>query len=101
MIPPKLRREMADDPYYSRCALTGATSGVEWHHNLRFAGKNVQERFCIIPLSRDVHARIDHHKERVDWIMLNRMTDAELTRYSKAVDFHAWRLRLNEKYGSI
>jgi hypothetical protein len=101
MIPPKMRQEISDDPYYSRCAITGATHNIEWHHNLRWAGKNVQEKFCIIPLNKEIHAKINYHKEKVDWIMLNRMTDEELTRYSKADDLHDKKLRLNKKYGMM
>lgn len=94
--------ELSKDPYYSRCALTGKTNKqtkIDWHHNLIYAGKQVQEKFAIVPLSRDIHNNIVKHKEKVDWIMLNRATDEELERYSKAIDYKRERDRLNEIYG--
>jgi hypothetical protein len=51
-IPPKLRRDLAADPWYSSCArASGECRGrITWEHALMYAGKQVQERFAIIPL---------------------------------------------------
>lgn len=100
-IPPKLREEMAGDPFYKRCCVTGEIGKIEWHHNLIYAGKQVQEKWCILPLTYHIHRIADDKlvRERLDWIMLNRATDDELRRYSKAVDLLAKRDRLNTKYG--
>lgn len=99
-IPPALRAEMEVDPYYKKCAITGATSEkIDWHHNLIFAGRQVNEKFCIIPLAKSIHDDIVKHKEKVDWIMLNRATEEELRRYSKVVDYVRMKEVLNEKYG--
>lgn len=99
-IPPKMRLEMANDPFYSRCAITGASVNINWHHNLEYKGKRVNEKFAIIPLTKWVHDNIATHKEKVDWLMVNRATDEELKKYSKAVDYIALRERLNKKYGN-
>lgn len=99
-IPPKLREEMSEDPYYKSCCLQGACIGrVEWHHNLIYAGRQVNEKFCILPLCEYHHRNIVKIKEVVDHRMLNRATDDELRKYSKAVDYIALRERLNKKYG--
>lgn len=99
-IPDTLRSEMANDPYYKKCALTGTTDGkIDWHHNFIYAGRQVNEKWCIIPLSKPIHDKIDYYKEKVDWIMLNRATDEELIMYSKAIDLIAKRNRLNKLYG--
>jgi len=101
-IPPKLKKEMAEDPYYRKCAISGrlaTNTKVEWHHNLIYAGKQVQEKWCIIPLAKEIHANIIQYKEKVDWIMLNRATDDDLRRYSKAKDLIRERERLNKIYG--
>jgi len=73
---------------------------IEWHHNLIFAGKQVQARFCILPICKQIHDLADRKdvRERLDWIMLNRATDDELIAYSKAVDLIRKRNTLNEKY---
>lgn len=99
-IPTKLKSEMERDPFYRRCAVTGRTAEkIDWHHNLIFGGRQVNEKWAIIPLSKQVHDAIHRYKEIVDWIMLNRATDDELKRYSKAVDLISKRARLNKKYG--
>lgn len=93
---------MEADPFYKRCAITKKPIGmvkIEWHHNLIYAGRQVNEKWCIIPLSKEIHDNIVLYKEKVDWIMLNRASDDELLRYSKAVDLIAKREKLNKKFG--
>ena len=93
---------MAADPFYQRCCITGAfakNTKVEWHHAFQFAGKQVQEKWCILPLAERVHSEIVHYKEECDWIMLNRADEATLRKYSRAVDLIEKRDRLNAKYG--
>jgi hypothetical protein len=81
-IPDALREQMAVDPFMRRCAITGTTSEkIDWHHNLIFAGRQVNERWAIIPLATSVHDRVPRDKElkdRCDHIMLNRATDERL-----------------------
>ena len=81
-IPPKLREELSSDPFYSKCAITGEPDDIQWHHNLIFAGKRVNAKFCIIPLAKWVHEMIVSFKEKCNWIMTNRMTEEELDFYS-------------------
>lgn len=93
---------MECDPYYEHCCITGASAQntkIEWHHNLIFAGKQVQEKFCILPLSEEIHRDIVYHKEKCDWIMWNRATPEEIARYSKATNYQLTKERLNNKYG--
>lgn len=102
-IPPKLRQQMQDDPYYDQCCVTGQKkwqTKIDWHHNLIFAGSQVNERWCILPLARSVHERVHEQAIRkyVDWIMLNRATDEELRKYSKVEDLIAKREKLNKYY---
>lgn len=101
-IPPKLRAEIAADPFYQRCCITGAfakNTKVEWHHNLIHAGKQVQEKWAILPLREDIHEDIAYYKKECDWIMLNRADEATLKKYSRAEDLMAKRDRLNKIYG--
>lgn len=102
-MPPALRDELSLDPFYEKCCITGARAAetkVEWHHNFIYAGRQVQERWCILPLAQQIHADIVQHKERCDWIMLNRADDDTLRRYSKAINLYARREALNKKYGT-
>lgn len=93
---------MSDDPFYTRCCISGISKNstkIDFHHNLRFGGKNVQEKFCILPLAKEIHDKIDYYKEKCDWIMLNRASEEELERYSKATNYKSMRDRLNKIYG--
>lgn len=104
-----MREEMSNDSFYSRCCLTGRgrktdnrfdPERIEWHHNLIFAGRQVQRKFAILPIIKHHHDHmVGHTKELCDWIMLNRATDVEIAEFSKARDLQRERDRLNEKYG--
>ena len=103
MIPIKLREELADDPFYKKCCLTGRTSEkIEFHHNLIFAGRQVQEKFAILPICKSIHqyhnGLTSEVKEKLNWIMLNRATDKELEKYSKAIDYKKYKKLLDKKY---
>lgn len=100
-IPLKMREEMSKDPFYGRCCVTGRLGKVEWHHNLIFAGKQVNEKFAILPLIEEIHDRVHEKvfKEIVDWIMLNRASDDELVKYGKVRNLKFERDRLNREMG--
>lgn len=89
-IPLKLRKQMAADPFYKVCCITGETGTredpIEWHHNLTFSGKQVQEEFAILPLKRSLHLKANEKALRamLDWVMMSRATSEQLVHYSKA-----------------
>lgn len=95
---------MEMDPYYRRCCVTGATTRIQWHHNLEsYANGNkgrVNEAWCILPLTERIHLMADRRevREYLDWIMLNRADDDTLRRWSKAEDLIKKRDRLNKIY---
>lgn len=102
-IPKKMREQMCKDPYYQYCCYTGLKKGevkIEWHHNLQYAGRQVNEVWAILPLSEAIHiqARNTKIKEKLDWIMLNRATDEELMKYDRA-NLIEKRAMLNRVYG--
>lgn len=105
-IPTKLRAQLAEDPFYQTCCISGDKSArgdrVEWHHNLIFGGKQVQARFAILPLKKSLHLRAGWDKDlraQLDWIMWNRATPEEIKQYSKAVDYGSYLAALNCTYG--
>lgn len=103
-IPPKLREEMSKDPFYFQCCITGQSKNstkIDYHHNLIYSGRQVNEKFCILPVSELVHRNIVKHKEKLNWIMWNRATDEQIERYSKAIDYKREKDRLNSIYGQI
>ena len=83
-IPTQLREEMANDPFYKTCCL-GGSGKIEWHHNLIYAGRQVNEKWCILPLSQEMHRIADRKdiKAKLNRIMLSRATKEDLARYPK------------------
>lgn len=101
-IPVPLRVKMGKDPFYARCCVTGTFVGrIEWHHNLIYAGSQVNQEWAILPLAEAIHerARDANMKKVLDWIMLNRADETDLRMYSKAVDLVAKREKLNTLFG--
>lgn len=95
-ISPRVRKIIDSDPFYRRCCITGKTINLEMHHNLIYAGRQVDEAWAILPLTKKIH---DREKEKdigakLDWIMLNRATDEQLRKYSKLENLIAKRERL-------
>lgn len=111
-IPPKLRAELTEDPFYKTCArknLFGHTCDgrITWEHAMTYAGKQIQARFAIIPLCTKAHS-IDNYQDSGDlnknlnvWIALNRATDDELISISRAMDYFKYRAYLNDYFGGV
>ena len=99
-MPIKLRNDLSAKKFYQRCCVCGVI-GVQWHHNLIYAGRQENEEFCILPLCPVCHekARNKEFKEKLDWIMWNRATDYQINYYSKANNYVYERTRLNDKFG--
>lgn len=103
-IPTALNKELNEDPFYTKCCLWflgGCGGRIERHHNLIYAGKQYQAKFCILPACHDHHdmARKTEIKERFDWVMLNRATEQEILSISKAINYTFVLARLNTKFG--
>lgn len=110
-ISPKLKKEILADPYYSVCALSrrsgerNCQGRVTWEHAIIHAGKQLNEKWAIVPLCEFHHAVDsyqdggDFKKERGVWIALNRANEDELRRVSKAIDYVRLRGVLNAKRG--
>lgn len=103
-IPLKLREEMSSNKFYKKCCLDNfvypCSGKIEWHHNLIYAGKQVNEEFCILPVCK-MHHDIEKHtiiKEKLNWIMWDRATDEQIKYYSKATNYQFEKERLNKIY---
>lgn len=91
-IPPELKEEMSNDIYYKQCCLSSlgnCSNEIQWHHNLIFGGKQVNEKFCILPVCKYHHdiANNRYIRERLDHIMLQRATDEQLKPFCKAINW--------------
>ena len=106
-IPPALKEEMANDIYYKTCARKdegNCLGRITWEHAIIYAGKQLNEKWAIIPICEFHHGVgtfQDHgnlKKEKHIWIALNRATEEELLKISKALDYIKLRNFLNAKY---
>lgn len=85
-IPKSLRDELAHDPYYKQCARRSSQCDgrITWEHALIYAGKQVQERFAIIPLCWYHHLGAGMVKWVNELIALRRATPEDFARYPRA-----------------
>jgi hypothetical protein len=74
-IPKILRQELSLDPCYYICARKNndCKGRITWEHALYFAGKQVQEKFSIIPLCWQHHLGSKLDKRCNEWLALNNL----------------------------
>lgn len=90
-IPERLKENMANDPYYKKCARFGLSCAgrITWEHAWIYAGKQIQEKWAIIPLCEyhhDVGSYQDKgnlNKKENQRISLLRATNDDLMKYPK------------------
>lgn len=102
-IPNKLRQEMAKDPYYKKCAVRGFSTcdgRIEWHHGIIYAGRQLNEKWAILPLCHLHHDRVcvEPYKSYILWTILERATEQELIAVSKAINYIDLREKLRKEY---
>jgi hypothetical protein len=84
----KLSQETKDkidsDPFYKKCCICSSPF-IQIHHNLIFAGRQVDDAECLLPLCEKHHemARNSEFKERLDIIMFKRMKTSQFNKYGK------------------
>lgn len=84
-IPKKLRDEMAADPYYQICARRGidCSGRITWEHAWIYAGKQINEKWAIIPLCWYHHLGPGLDKEINRIISIARATAEDLAKYPR------------------
>lgn len=101
----RVKAILLDEPDVCARKCDGSCAGrITWEHALIFGGKQIDEAWAIVKLCAYHHAVDewqdggDLQKEKNVCIALNRATDDELRKYSKAVNYIELRTKLNEKY---
>ena len=98
---------MQADTYYQKCSRRGdggCGGRITWEHAIIFAGRQLNEKWAIIPLCEYHHAVNMYqdggnlNKEKNIYIALERATDDELQAISKATNYIELRDRLAKKY---
>ena len=99
MIPPKIREQLANDPFMKRCIYhnSDCSDRVEWEHALYYSGKKIQETFAIVPCCTYHHRGAGLNKEFNQAIALSRATDEDLAKYPRA-NFQQMKKYLIKKY---
>lgn len=84
-IPPKLRQEMADDIYYKTCARADedCEGRITWEHAFIYAGKQINEKWAIIPLCVYHHLGDGLDKRKNEAIALARATLGDVMKYPR------------------
>lgn len=106
-IPKELADEMSNDVFYSRCARSNSSceGRITWEHAFIYAGKQIQEKWSIIPLCEFHHSVCrfqdggDLDKEQNQFIALKRASDEELAKYPRK-DWKQLKSYLQGKYGA-
>ena len=107
-ISPQVKAQLELEPQIcARSMHKGCKGRITWEHTLIYGGKQIDEVWAIIKLCEFHHA-VDNFQDGGDlnkeinvWIALNRATDEELEKYSKAIDYKHMREILNKKYGKF
>ena len=91
---------MAADDYYKICCRRNedCQGRITWEHAILFKGKQLQKKWCIIPLCLYHHLGRGLKKEVNVWIAINRATDEELQEISGAINYQQLKIGLNKKY---
>ena len=68
-IPQRLKEEMKADPYYQKCCLTGIKKKdgfkLDWHHAWEYSGRQIQEKWAIMPIWWRKHAAVNGDSDSV------------------------------------
>ena len=97
-IPPKLRKEIAEDPFMDKCCITGS-SNVSWEHCWLYGPSQINEKWAIVPLDRELNTSHPPKevKEKCRLISLRRATKEDLAKYPKKNWMQIYKY-LSEKY---
>lgn len=84
-MPLSLRKELADDPYYKTCARKSdeCSGRITWEHVWIYAGRQIQERFAVIPLCWHHHLGDGLDKRENEMISIGRATIQDLKKYPR------------------
>lgn len=94
-IPTKLREEMANDPFYKVCCYC-ASQPVEWHHVFIYAGKQINEKWAIVPACKKHHDLVQSDsniRKFFELTSLSRATKEDFAKYPKR-DWLSYKNRL-------
>jgi len=88
-IPKKLKDEMESSKFYKYCCFTHGEH-PEWHHHLQYRNQQINARFAILPVSKELHTESTQAvhknpamKELCTYLCLLRTTPEMLKTYNR------------------
>lgn len=54
-ISKKVKAVLEKDPWMKKCCYCGTFENIEWNHAIQYAGKQLDEVYCLTPLCRNCH----------------------------------------------
>jgi len=84
-IPLSLRNEIASDPFYKTCCLRslgGCDGRIEFHHTHIYKGRQISEKFCILPVCYSHHNDI-YFRTVLQLFAIMRATTEDLAKYPR------------------
>lgn len=105
-IPKIILDAILSDPFYKSCCIPyfqiPCNGRVEFHHNLIYGGRQVQEKDFILPLCHAHHAQEKNKniKDRLNWVMLKRGSARLIEAYSKSTNWAFEQERLKNLYAT-
>lgn len=75
-IPLRIREELENDPYMTRCILEflpPCNGRIEWQHAMTYAGKRVNELYTILPLCQKHHKEQGAFRSQQEWAIRERI----------------------------
>lgn len=84
-IPIKLRNQIANDPFMKVCSRKdeNCQGRITWEHAFIYAGKQINEKWAIIPLCEYHHLGKGLDKRENEKIAISRATKQDLAKYNK------------------
>lgn len=99
-IPKKLLNEMLDDPYYRMCCHDGCGELAELEHAIIVAGKQLNEKWAIIPCCPEHNRGALLNKQKNHWYALMRASEEDFAKFPKSSERWKQELKyLNSIYG--
>jgi len=101
MIPEKLKQLLLEDPYYKTCARKNdeCDGRITFEHSFLYAGKQIQEKWAIIPLCWHHHLGKGLNKELNHYIALKRADLSDLCLRMPKKDWRQMYNYLEQRYG--
>jgi hypothetical protein len=98
-IPPKIRKQIDEEPYYKKCArLSSECSGrITIEHSFIYSGRQVNELWALLPLCWHHHLGSGLDKRINEYLSLQRATEEDLAKYPKR-DWKQLKKYLSFKY---